>query len=141
MRGGSVQHVGQFFLDQDLLEKVEATYPYNTNDIDWTQNSEDRVFSTETATEGSDPVIQYIMLGDDVSDGLLGWISIGVDMGNNLTNTPDAEYYRTGGVMETSTDTTSTDGQGMSGNSTSNGTEGTPPSGSGSMPSGTASFA
>jgi len=71
LTGGTVGHVGQIFWDQDLIDAVEATYPYNTNTVAITQNADDRVFATETATT-SDPVIEDVMLGDDLSDGLFG---------------------------------------------------------------------
>lgn len=29
--------------------------------------------------EGSDDFVEYIFLGDDVSDGVFAWISIGID--------------------------------------------------------------
>ncbi|KEQ92056.1 hypothetical protein AUEXF2481DRAFT_8026 [Aureobasidium subglaciale EXF-2481] len=132
MSSGSVQHVGQLFFDMSLLEQVEATYPYNTNTQDWTSNSEDSILSEETATDGVDPVVQYILLGDDITDGVLAWVSMGVDMTNNQTITPAGNYYRTGGVMDSSS---SGMGGGMGGgdaggpgNSTSNGTAGAPPS-------------
>jgi len=55
--GGNIAHVGQVFWDQDLIYAVEATYPYNTNNITITTNAADRVFSTETANSDSDPVL------------------------------------------------------------------------------------
>ncbi|KAI5268797.1 intradiol ring-cleavage dioxygenase [Aureobasidium subglaciale] len=132
MSSGSVQHVGQLFFDMSLLEQVEATYPYNTNTQDWTTNSEDSILSEETATDGVDPVVRYILLGDDITDGVLAWISMGVDMTNNQTITPAGNYYRTGGVMDSSS---SGMGGGLGGgddggpgNSTSNSTAGAPPS-------------
>lgn len=33
LTGGTAAHVGQLFWDQDLITAVEATYPYNTNNI------------------------------------------------------------------------------------------------------------
>ena len=131
MSSGSVQHIGQLFFDMSLLKQVEATYPYNTNTQDWTTNSEDSILSEETATDGVDPVVEYILLGDDITDGVLAWISMGVDMTNNQTITPAGNYYRTGGVMDSSS---SGMGGGMGGggdapgNGTSNGTAGAPPS-------------
>lgn len=130
MSSGSVQHIGQLFFDMSLLKQVEATYPYNTNTQDWTTNSEDSILSEETATDGVDPVVEYILLGDDITDGVLAWISMGVDMINNQTITPAGNYYRTGGVMDSSS---SGMGGGMGGggdepgNGTSNGTAGAPP--------------
>ena len=79
LTGGTVAHVGQAFWDQDLIYAVEATYPYNTNDITITTNADDRVFATETASTTSDPVFDFVYLGDSVEDGIFGWITIAVN--------------------------------------------------------------
>ncbi|KAG9569634.1 aromatic compound dioxygenase, partial [Aureobasidium melanogenum] len=128
MSPGSIQHVGQLFFDMSLLEQVEATYPYNTNTQDWTTNSEDSILAEETATDGVDPVVEYILLGEDISDGVLAWISMGVDMTNNQTVSPAGNYYRTGGVMDESSGGMGGGMGGGAGNGTSNGTTGAPPS-------------
>ncbi|KAH0367061.1 aromatic compound dioxygenase, partial [Aureobasidium melanogenum] len=128
MSPGSIQHVGQLFFDMSLLKQVEATYPYNTNTQDWTTNSEDSILAEETATDGVDPVVEYILLGDDVSDGVLAWISMGVDMTNNQTVSPAGNYYRTGGLMDSSSSGMGGGMGGGAGNGTGNGTAGAPPS-------------
>ncbi|KAK4941670.1 hypothetical protein LTR10_018409 [Elasticomyces elasticus] len=82
--GGTVRHIGQVFYDQDLIDYInDNVYPYTTNTITLTDNDEDRVFISETDTD-SDPVLNYVLLGEKVEDGLFAWITIGVD--------PDAEY-------------------------------------------------
>lgn len=88
LSGGTVAHIGQLFWDQDLIYKVEATYPYNTNNITLTTNADDHVFLAETEDSTSDPVINYAYLGDSLSDGLLGWITIGI----NVSATYDTSY-------------------------------------------------
>ncbi|KAG9948871.1 aromatic compound dioxygenase, partial [Aureobasidium melanogenum] len=128
MSPGSIQHVGQLFFDMSLLKQVEATYPYNTNTQDWTTNAEDSILAEETATDGVDPVVEYILLGEDISDGVLAWISMGVDMTNNQTVSPAGNYYRTGGVMDESSSGMGGGMGGGAGNGTANGTAGTPPS-------------
>ncbi|KAG9699566.1 aromatic compound dioxygenase, partial [Aureobasidium melanogenum] len=127
MSPGSIQHVGQLF-DTSLLKQVEATYPYNTNTQDWTTNSEDSILAEETATDGVDPVVEYILLGEDISDGVLAWISMGVDMTINQTVSPAGTYYRTGGVMDESSSGMGGGMGGGEGNGTFNGTAGAPPS-------------
>ncbi|PYI13265.1 extracellular dioxygenase [Aspergillus violaceofuscus CBS 115571] len=77
---GRVAHIGQIFWDQDLIEAVESTYPYNTNNITITPNAEDRVFQVETDGYASDPVLNYAMLGDSLEDGLFAWITVVVNM-------------------------------------------------------------
>ena len=82
--GGTIRHIGQVFYDQDLIDYInDNVYPYTTNTITLTDNDEDRVFITE-ADDDSDPVLNYVLLGEKVEDGLFAWITIGVD--------PDAEY-------------------------------------------------
>ena len=89
--GGTVAHIGQLFYDQSLIAEVEATYPYNTNTVALTTNAEDRVFGEqETAGTTSDPVFEYVLLGDDLSDGLFGWITIAV----NVSATYDPSYSK-----------------------------------------------
>ncbi|CAK46368.1 hypothetical protein CBS63078_11315 [Aspergillus niger] len=109
-------YVGQLFFDQDLISKVEATSPYSTNTQDLTENADDSILSEEADT--IDPFVEYVLLGDDVSDGVFGWISLGVDVSENSEITPAAEYTADGGVENDS----SSSGMGGGG--------GSPPSGS-----------
>ncbi|ORY56077.1 Intradiol ring-cleavage dioxygenase [Pseudomassariella vexata] len=100
LTGGTVAHVGQLFWDQDLITAVEATAPYNTNSIAVTENIDDRVFYTETDGTESDPVFEYVYVGDELADGLFGWITIAV----NSSATYDPKYSFTltanGGVAQ-----------------------------------------
>lgn len=89
-------HVGQTFFDQDLIAKVEKTSPYSTNTQDLTTNSEDSILSEEADT--IDPFMEYILLGDSVSDGIFAWISVGVDSTVDSSVTPAAYYTEEGGV-------------------------------------------
>ncbi|KIK70289.1 hypothetical protein GYMLUDRAFT_34787 [Collybiopsis luxurians FD-317 M1] len=100
LTGGTVPHVGQVFWDQDLINEVEATYPYSTNNITITENVDDRVFTTETEDTISDPVLEYVYLGDDLSDGLFAWITIAVN--TSATYDPNYSYVWTedGSVAE-----------------------------------------
>ncbi|GKZ19345.1 hypothetical protein AbraIFM66951_005575 [Aspergillus brasiliensis] len=109
-------YVGQLFFDQDLITKVEATSPYSTNTQELTENADDSILSEEADT--IDPFVEYVLLGDDVSDGVFGWISLGVDVSEDSEITPAAEYTADGGVENDS----SSSGMGGGG--------GSPPSGS-----------
>ncbi|KAK5662383.1 hypothetical protein OQA88_8293 [Cercophora sp. LCS_1] len=74
----TASHVGQFFFDQDLITLVEQTAPYNTNKQTLTTNARDGIL-TQASARG-DPFINYVYLnGKDVTGGLLGWISFGID--------------------------------------------------------------
>lgn len=95
----SKKDIGQFFWDQDLIDAVEATSPYNTNTQPLTTNAEDHVFG-EQETEGttSDPVFNYVYLGDDVSDGLFTWIVVGINVSASYTPTYSFQLTEDGGV-------------------------------------------
>ncbi|KAK0212396.1 Intradiol ring-cleavage dioxygenase, partial [Desarmillaria ectypa] len=86
---------GQFFFDQDLVSIVEATSPYSTNNIEITINSVDQVFVLDIGST----VSGYVYLGDDISDGLLLWGVIGVDMGATYEIMPTANLTEHGGVI------------------------------------------
>lgn len=42
-----------------------------------TDNSDDDILESEA--DGYDPMVEYVLLGEDVSDGILGWAAIGID--------------------------------------------------------------
>ncbi|ODM20963.1 hypothetical protein SI65_04016 [Aspergillus cristatus] len=86
--GGSIQHIGQFFFDEDLLDKVRQVWPYTENPYEITTNAEDDTFHQETAYSNSDPVFHHEYLGDKLEDGLLMWVRIGV----NVSTSWEDEY-------------------------------------------------
>lgn len=77
LTGGKISHVGQLFFDQTLITKVEATSPYSTNKQSLTLNKNDGIFSQEAAT--SDPVLNYVLLGTSVTQGIFGWVTVGIN--------------------------------------------------------------
>lgn len=113
--GGTVAHIGQFFWDQDLIYEVEATSPYNTNTITITTNAEDRVFDDETENTTSDPVINYVRIGDDVTDGLFGWITVAINTSATYTPTYSFALTESGGVAESGGNSSPGGGAGPSG--------------------------
>ncbi|KAH7124765.1 Intradiol ring-cleavage dioxygenase [Dactylonectria macrodidyma] len=119
-------HVGQVFFDQDLITEVELLAPYNTNTQDLTTNADDSILSEEVVTEGVDPVMEYTMLGDSLSDGLFAWLAFGINSTLSEAITPAAYLYADGGVAYENS------GSGMDSGGDSTGT----PS-SGSAPTGT----
>jgi protocatechuate 3,4-dioxygenase beta subunit len=106
LTGGSVAHIGQLFYDQDLITEVEATYPYNTNTIAITENADDNVFLAETEDSMSDPVINYVKLGNNLSDGLFGWVKIAVNRSASYDPNYSFVYTSSGGVAESGGDST-----------------------------------
>jgi hypothetical protein len=108
-------HVGQIFFDQSLISKVEALSPYIENTQNLTLNADDSILENEA--DGSDPFVEYVLLGDSVSDGIMAWIRIGIDPIKDDSTESAATYYENGGVTNP------------------NFSDGTPP-GNGTMPSG-----
>lgn len=51
-----------------------------------------------------DPFIKYVLLGDDISDGILGWLSIGIDPTVDYTVTNAATWTADGGVVNADAD-------------------------------------
>jgi protocatechuate 3,4-dioxygenase beta subunit len=126
LTGNSVSHVGQMFFDQDLIELVDAVEPYASNTQQITENADDSILSEEASDV--DPMVEYVLLGDDVSEGIFGWLAFGMDSGSSYDVTPAANLYAEGGVANANS--------GMGGGGSppgGNGTDGAP---TGAMPSG-----
>lgn len=90
LTGGHISHVGQLFFDQDLISRVEATYPYNTSTVVITKNIDDHVVQVETADSTSDPFFEYALLGDSIEDGIFGWVTLGIN--TTASHDSDASY-------------------------------------------------
>jgi hypothetical protein len=89
-------YVGQLFFDQDLISAVEKTSPYSTNTQELTTNADDSILAEEA--DVIDPLMEYVYLGDEVSDGIFAWISVGIDPTKDSSVTPAAYYTEQGGV-------------------------------------------
>ncbi|PPQ78914.1 hypothetical protein CVT25_002374 [Psilocybe cyanescens] len=94
--GGTAAHIGQVFFDQSLIAAVGENAPYSTNTQVLTLNSEDGIMAEEAAV--MDPVMQYVWLSDDPSDGILGWITIGIDPTAEYVTSAAATWTENGGV-------------------------------------------
>lgn len=75
---------------------MEATSPYSTNTQEQTLNSADNILAEEAAS--MDPFLEYVLLGNDISDGVLGWISIGIDPTKELNTSAASTLTSNGGV-------------------------------------------
>jgi hypothetical protein len=75
-----------------------STAPYSDNDQPVTLNSEDDILLSET--DGSDPFVEYVQLSNDLSDGLMAWITIGIDPSVDDAITSAGTYYADGGIGE-----------------------------------------
>lgn len=99
LTGGNVAHIGQLFFDQALVDEVEKAAPYKTNKNFITRNEQDHVVKYETADTTSDPFFHYTLLGDSIEDGILAWITIGVDTSKDYEAQCGAELSEKGGKM------------------------------------------
>jgi hypothetical protein len=84
---GQILHVGQLYLDQDLLTLVEKNEPYKSNTAKLMLNKDDMLL-TQGSAGGADPVVEYVLLGTDIKDGVFAWINFGVDSKAKRTMRP-----------------------------------------------------
>jgi protocatechuate 3,4-dioxygenase beta subunit len=115
LTGGNIAHTGQMFYDQDLILQVETLSPYSENAVSITLNANDRVLASETENSDSDPVFNYVLLGDTVEDGLFSWITVGIDTSASYSASYAALLTADGGVSSSSSSSSS--GNGGSGGS------------------------
>ncbi|KAF4765916.1 hypothetical protein N7455_005777 [Penicillium solitum] len=75
-----VQHLGQLFFDENLINSVYQLSPYKAHisTLNRTTNSEDTLYSSANG-DGYSAVVDVSKLGDSLADGLVGYITIGVN--------------------------------------------------------------
>jgi hypothetical protein len=93
---GSVDHVGQLFFDQDLISQVEAVEPYIRNEQDLTTNADDGIASQ--AAEDIDPFMAYVIIGNDINNGILAWTTIAVNVSAEYSVRAAVTIYAEGGL-------------------------------------------
>ncbi|TAQ88232.1 hypothetical protein B7494_g3467 [Chlorociboria aeruginascens] len=99
--GGTVNHIGQLYFDENLRAAIELTSPYNLNTQEVVTNDED-FFAPEAASAAYDPFPEYVLLGDSLSDGLLMWISVGLNTTANYNSLAQAAaVWGAGGGVST----------------------------------------
>lgn len=96
LTGGHISHVGQLFFDQDLINEAESVEPYLSNTQRLLLNADDGIFAQEAAT--SDPVLNYVYLGDSVEEGLFAWVTVGIDPSFVTTPRAAVSFGENGGV-------------------------------------------
>jgi len=89
-------HVGQTYFDQDLINQIERIYPYTQNRLPLTTNAQD-MWLAGAANQDYDPVVEWTLLGDTVSDGLFAWLSYGINVTATAKVTPAVFRYEDGG--------------------------------------------
>jgi hypothetical protein len=71
-------HVGQMYFDEDLITEVNKLGPYKDNKSIYVSNAED-ILLAAVADSDADPLMEYAMLGEKLEDGLIAWLSMGVN--------------------------------------------------------------
>ncbi|KAK0441654.1 aromatic compound dioxygenase [Armillaria borealis] len=113
----SDRHVGQLLFDQSLIIVVEKTSPYTSNTQQLTENEDDSILvNTVSGTNCVDPILEYVYLGNSISDELLlrvtrtyvhfavlvliasSWGSMGIDLSASYTVSSAATLTEDGGV-------------------------------------------
>lgn len=84
-------HIGQLFFDQDLLTAVAGVSPYSENTQTVTDNAADSVLAQSAVNGSSDPIFEYVYLGDTVEDGVYAWVTVGIN--TNETRATQAASY------------------------------------------------
>ncbi|KAH7146089.1 Intradiol ring-cleavage dioxygenase [Dactylonectria macrodidyma] len=95
-------HVGQIYFDQDLIDEVEEIGPYTDNTQGLTRNADDLLLLE--AAETTDPILHWVYLGEGVEEGILAWISFGVDTTYVRNVSAATFYYKEGGVTNPNAD-------------------------------------
>lgn len=75
-----IKHLGQLFFDENLINLVYQLSPYKAHisTLNRTTNSEDTLYSSANG-DGYSAVVDVSKLGDSLADGLVGYITIGVN--------------------------------------------------------------
>ena len=97
IQGGTISHVGQFYIEQNFLGQVEKTSPYNTNKQAITTNAADALFNMGKQG-GDDPVLKISLIGSKIEDGLYATIDIGVNPKAKQNPQPVNMWTANGGV-------------------------------------------
>jgi hypothetical protein len=85
IKGGKISYVGQVFFDQSLIDEVTATIsPYKENKNPRFKNKNDDIMATTTLGK-VDNVVEYVLIGDKLEDGIFAWMNFGIDTTRNRT--------------------------------------------------------
>lgn len=78
--GGKINHVGQVYFPEELLEKFDVAPVYKTNDVPRLKNADDFLFNSALTTNADyTNEVAYSLLGETIADGILAAITIGID--------------------------------------------------------------
>lgn len=78
VRDTTAAYVGQMYFEQKLIDSVRTRQPYKSNPNKLTPNSHDRILQQDLR-QGGNPIMQHKMVGNKLEDGLIAWLSYGVN--------------------------------------------------------------
>ncbi|CAE6460651.1 unnamed protein product [Rhizoctonia solani] len=102
---GQAMHTGQFFFNESIVQEIAQLAPYNTNNVSRLTNDEDQWFAYENA-EGYDAVMDVVYAGQDINEGLIGSIIVGLN--TSYTSVELSTQWWTGNDSESITTATAT---------------------------------
>lgn len=98
-RSGSLVHIGQMFFDETLANQVVATSPYSDTTMTRSYNADDSILAQENSAGYSAFVDASFIDENDISAGVLGFITVGVDS-TAVKQVTSYNYYAGGDVYE-----------------------------------------
>ncbi|KAF8703155.1 Aromatic compound dioxygenase, partial [Rhizoctonia solani] len=103
---GRAMHTGQFFFNESIVQEIAQLAPYNTNNVSRLTNDDDQWFAYENA-EGYDAVMDVVYGGQDISEGLIGSIIVGLN--TSYTSVELSTQWWAGEDSESASAATTTD--------------------------------
>lgn len=88
------------FFDQSLISEVNTVEPYSGNTQSLTQNVDDSIF--ESVVNTIDPIMHYVLLGDNIQDGVLAWTTLVIDRSVEESVKAAATWTEDGGIIDSS---------------------------------------
>ncbi|EEB96438.1 hypothetical protein MPER_04430, partial [Moniliophthora perniciosa FA553] len=74
----SLAHIGQLYLDDAFSDQVLALEPYTSNTNYRTLNEDDGILQDQLEDDNN-AFVAVELLGETLADGVLGYITVGVD--------------------------------------------------------------
>ncbi|KAF9793388.1 Intradiol ring-cleavage dioxygenase [Thelephora terrestris] len=121
---GSLVHIGQMFFNESWNDEVFATSPYTEDKNDRTLNSQDSILSSAFQSGYNAYTSLQYLNGNDLSGGLVGYLTLGVDTRSTKSITNTNYNGVVGSVSNNGSSNGSSNGTSTSGsnNGTTNGT-------------------
>ncbi|KAL3475746.1 Intradiol ring-cleavage dioxygenase [Aspergillus californicus] len=91
-------HTTQIFFDEHLRGEIYKYYPYTLQDGVPIVLDSDYSFIGEAASAGYDPYLQYVLLGNNVTDGIFGWMRMGINTSASYPLTAVSRLGEDGGT-------------------------------------------